>query len=120
MIFYQRYVETVAALMVHIMQETILGLLITVLVMKEEWIGIRDLGQSLNLLGHIRKIRRRKMITERSLKRWRKEALESMGADTIDMYKGTADGLAFAHQENLKRILRMTQELLDLHLVKDK
>lgn len=58
------------------------------------------------------------MITERTLKRWRKEALQSAKADTIDMYKGTATNLAIAYQEDLKRILRMTQELLDLYLIR--
>lgn len=58
------------------------------------------------------------MISERTLKQWRKEALEAMEADTIGMYEGTAANLAIAYQENLKRILLMTQELLDLHLIK--
>jgi hypothetical protein len=40
------------------MEEQIPGLVIIALVMKEEWTGTRGLGQSLNLLEHIRKIRR--------------------------------------------------------------
>jgi hypothetical protein len=55
------------------------------------------------------------VITERTLKRWRKEALE---IDNI--LKGYDNESEFTRQrrEMSERILRMTQELLDLHLIR--
>ena len=55
------------------------------------------------------------MITERTLKLWRKEALKINGI-SID-YDSESE---FTRQkdEMSKRILCMTQELLDLHLIK--
>ena len=55
------------------------------------------------------------MITERTLKKWRKEALE-----TIKVLEGFDNPSEFTHdrREISKRILRMTQELLDLHLIR--
>lgn len=58
------------------------------------------------------------MITERTLKQWRKEALKESKLFDTEMYNGTAPGLAAAYQESLKRTLHMTQELLDLHLTR--
>ena len=58
------------------------------------------------------------MITERTLKRWRKDALNNINGLDIKMYGETASGLAIAYQECQERILRMTQELLDLHLIR--
>lgn len=58
------------------------------------------------------------MISERNLKQWRKEALQSLETFDPEFYKDTSSALAQAHQYNLTRILRMTQELLDLHLIK--
>ncbi len=53
------------------------------------------------------------MVTERTLKRWRKEALTN---------EGTKEGVITLHVNDRielnKRILRMTQELLDLHLIR--
>lgn len=55
------------------------------------------------------------MTSERTLKRWRKEALEIYGILT-----GYDNESEFTGQrrEMSKRILRMTQELLDLHLIR--
>lgn len=57
-------------------------------------------------------------ITERTLKKWRKEALIE---NSISLTK-TDDQMAFAHDSLLtelnERILRMTQELLDQHLLR--
>ena len=53
-----------------------------------------------------------KMITERTLKRWRKEALITEQSPTYD--EANQDWII----EMSKRILRMTQELLDLHLIR--
>ena len=54
-------------------------------------------------------------ITERTLKQWRKEAL-------TDLPEGREKGIISlnisAVIELNKRILRMTQELLDLHLIR--
>ena len=58
------------------------------------------------------------MITERTLKRWRKDALKNVEEFDPELYRGTAPGIANAYQECQKRILRMTQELLDLHLIR--
>lgn len=59
-------------------------------------------------------------ITERTLKQWRKDALrsEDKALETIALYEGTATGLAKAYEECQKRILRLTQELLDQHLLR--
>ena len=58
------------------------------------------------------------MITERTLKRWRKEALE-----TLHNLETNAE--SFGRQISIirdpnERILRMTQELLDAHLIRKK
>jgi len=51
-------------------------------------------------------------ITERTLKKWRKEALR----DVESIKKGNPDGVVF--RTRAERILRMTQELLDQHLLR--
>ena len=50
------------------------------------------------------------MISERTLKRWRKDALRAeYNIDTV---------ISLAHaKEKDERILRLTQELMDLHLI---
>ena len=54
------------------------------------------------------------MISERTLKRWRKEALKHVEKETDNRVSFPEH-----HVDELnKRILRMTQELLDLHLIK--
>lgn len=62
------------------------------------------------------------MITERTLKRWRREALEDTASPKV---LATNDGvdLDFHVDEVIElsnRILRMTQELLDQHLTRSK
>ena len=56
-------------------------------------------------------------ITERTLKQWRKEALrlkKSIDGDSSNnIYMGKA-----TMQDICSRLLRMTQELLDLHLMR--
>ena len=51
-------------------------------------------------------------ITERTLKKWRKEALETKDLCTI------TDPLEHTIHEQATRILRMTQELLDQQLIR--
>ena len=55
------------------------------------------------------------MITERTLRKWRKEALEAKKALTT--YKTQAEGEETKLQW-AERILRLTQELLDQHLLR--
>ncbi len=50
------------------------------------------------------------MITERTLRKWRKEALKDL--NTTDGFKD-----ADYFREKVNRVLRMTQELLDQHLM---
>ena len=57
-------------------------------------------------------------ITERTLRKWRKEALRARQREITRLYEGTADALAKAYNESQERILRMTQVLLDQHLVR--
>ena len=112
----------VAALMEHTAARNItvrciknLSHIIVALVMKEEWTGTKDQGQSLKLLGNLKE---NKMVTERTLKQWRKKALEELDLFDAELYDDVASGLAAAYQESLKHILCMTQELLDLHLIR--
>lgn len=58
------------------------------------------------------------MISERTLRQWRRDALKVNDAEALTMYEGTANALAKAYIESKQRILRLTQELLDLHLMK--
>ena len=60
------------------------------------------------------------MISERTLKRWRREALnaESKRSDLRRLHEGSVPVLLEAYIELNERILRMTQELLDQHLVR--
>jgi transposase-like protein len=50
------------------------------------------------------------MITERTLRKWRREALETL--------QGTEHILAKEYIETQQKVLRMTQELLDQHLLR--
>lgn len=59
-------------------------------------------------------------ITERTLRKWRKEALKSKTEDNESMYKGIAPALASGYTECQERILRLTAELLDQHLLRKK
>jgi len=60
-------------------------------------------------------------ITERTLKKWRKDAPRQLdfGPEFYEG-KGTCANLARAFMEDQRRILRMTQELLDQHLLRKK
>ena len=60
------------------------------------------------------------MITERTLKKWRREALIQCKTreETKELYKGTAEGLAKGYVECQEKVLRMTQILLDQHLLR--
>jgi hypothetical protein len=58
------------------------------------------------------------MISERTLKRWRKDALEIIELDLpghtlTDLTEKTA----LINEEHARRILRLTQELMDLALI---
>jgi len=57
------------------------------------------------------------MITERSLKQWRKEALKNIESFPKYVLSGEETHPSI---ENENRILRMTQELLDQHLLRRK
>ena len=57
------------------------------------------------------------MITERTLRKWRREALEVDKILPSRIEPKTAIGPGMV-QELSKRILRMTQELLDQHLLR--
>ena len=56
-------------------------------------------------------------ITERTLKKWRKQALVTIKNKPWPLYEELAQGLARSHEECQERILRMTQELLDQHML---
>lgn len=56
-------------------------------------------------------------ITERTLKKWRKEALKEGEAFKI-LPEGEAKRALLQLSEWNERILRMTQELLDQHLIR--
>ncbi len=53
------------------------------------------------------------MISERALRKWRKEALLP---STKEMYEGTAPALTSAYEECKRRILLLTQECMDERL----
>lgn len=57
------------------------------------------------------------MITERTLKKWRKEALVDSDLE-IASNETAVDGFKIMIKELSKRILQMTQELLDQHLMR--
>ena len=57
-------------------------------------------------------------ITERTLKRWRKEALETL-KDLENNAESFGRQISIIREPN-ERILRMTQELLDAHLIRKK
>lgn len=60
------------------------------------------------------------MTSERVLRRWRAEALKAKERNelTISIYEGNAANLARAYITLNERILRLTQELLDQHLIR--
>lgn len=59
------------------------------------------------------------MIAERTLKKWRKEAL-NLNTNVVNSGSEFKSSRAIQTVELCKRILKMTQELLDLHLIKGK
>ena len=62
------------------------------------------------------------MISERTLKKWRKEALHlaSLKTDSTEIDDPDLIMIVLELEESNKRILKMTQELLDQHLIKRK
>lgn len=57
-------------------------------------------------------------ITERTLRRWRKEALGDR--ELFGDVEGIKPTIVESYEELVNRILRMTQELLDQHLLRKK
>ena len=59
------------------------------------------------------------MITEKTIRKWRKEALKAVqhAEVTEAMFADTSPSLARAYLNDQHKILRMTQELLDQHLI---
>jgi hypothetical protein len=57
------------------------------------------------------------MIAERSLRRWRKDALVITDEESMELFKSSSS-VVRRHTEMKERILRLTQELLDLHLIR--
>jgi hypothetical protein len=55
------------------------------------------------------------MITEKTLRKWRKDALQSLYSYVIDV---SPEAIILHQQERDERILRLTQELLDAHLMR--
>ena len=59
------------------------------------------------------------MISKRTLEKWRREALARKANETFwSLYGNTAPGLTTTYQESLSKILTLTQELLDQHLLR--
>lgn len=59
------------------------------------------------------------MITERTLRRWRQDALRELDADKTLPKEGKTTEI-IRREEDKERILRLTQELLDQHLLNDR
>lgn len=60
------------------------------------------------------------MITERTLRNWRKQALQPFDHELYGSTLEPCASLAKAYLEMKERILRLTQELLDQHLMRPK
>jgi len=59
------------------------------------------------------------MISERTLKRWRGDALKINNAtEVISLFENATDKFANHYRECQQRILKLTQELMDQHLVR--
>jgi len=56
------------------------------------------------------------MISEKTLRKWRRDALQP--TNVMDQSKPLVDILSFQSIEMKERILRLTQELLDAHLMR--
>ena len=61
-------------------------------------------------------------MNKRTLTQWRKQALQDTQYEKnlIEVYEGTAPNLAKGYIEAQKRILQLTQELMDLELLEEK
>lgn len=59
-------------------------------------------------------------ISERTLRKWRREALNKNDNDLRITYRSISQELVEAYIKLQERILRMTQELLDQHLIKSR
>ena len=57
------------------------------------------------------------MITERTLKRWRREALKPVEFGSIDQSTKIGELVAIIAKQK-QAIIKMTQELLDQHLIR--
>jgi hypothetical protein len=57
------------------------------------------------------------MISERTLKQWRKHALHSNEQIILNYTTEEVDRIQRHYRELQERILRLTQELMDLHLI---
>ena len=58
-------------------------------------------------------------VSERTLRKWRKQALQPLDKTFYDFYDTTeAEYIAVAYKDYKERILILTQELLDQHLLK--
>lgn len=58
------------------------------------------------------------MISERTLKQWRKDALHSNEQLILNYTIEEVDRLQRQYKETQERILRLTQELMDIQLIK--
>jgi len=59
------------------------------------------------------------MISERTLKRWRRDALKGIELwHTLNMPKSDLPKIEQLFKERNERILRLTQELMDQHLIR--
>ncbi len=61
------------------------------------------------------------MITERTLKQWRRDALKCKANPLLKFTPGSPESVDIAilkEQEYCERILRLTQDLLDIQLMK--
>jgi hypothetical protein len=61
------------------------------------------------------------MIAEKTLRKWRRDALTSTDTQTLDVIAAggsISKGLLSHYQEAQERILRLTQELMDAHLMR--
>lgn len=58
------------------------------------------------------------MVSEKTLRRWRRDALHCDGQLIINYTPEEVDRIQRQYRELQQRILRLTQELMDLHLTK--
>ena len=58
------------------------------------------------------------MLSERLLKKWRREALIALKEDSVTVWDGTGTSMPGAYLDMQDHILKLTQELLDQYLVR--